>query len=170
MPATHIPNVTCCLIFFALYGNYWIFVGLQTWALLGASIAMRMPSPWCADETPPARQVPGLFGSGLPRAAGYKAPDKRNDPYLRSTGLPAATAIWVLGSHLFAALIPLLMLALVQLHLDYLQTVMYAPQLLFVAALLMMVGGAVEIAQNRAWPAPRWASRWWWPCIAAWAT
>ena len=35
--ATHIPNITTCLIFFALYKNYAIFVALQTWALLGAS-------------------------------------------------------------------------------------------------------------------------------------
>jgi hypothetical protein len=148
VPATHIPNVTFCLIFFAIYENYWIFVGLQTWALVGASVAMRMPSPWCKDETPPARRVPGLFGRDRARAAGYDAPDKRNDIYIRSTGLPAGTAIWVLGAHLFAALVPLLMLVLVQKNMAYLETVMYAPDLLYVAALLMMVGGAFEIAQN----------------------
>ena len=74
VPTTHIPNVTLCLIFFALYGNYWIFVGLQTWALVGASLAMRMPAPWEQAPTPPARRAEGLFGAGLPRAAGYLAP------------------------------------------------------------------------------------------------
>lgn len=148
VPATHIPNVTFCLIFFALYENYWIFVGLQTWALLGASVAMRMPSPWCKDETPAARRVPGLFGASRARAAGYNSPDGRDDIYVRSTGLPAGTAIWVLGAHLFAALCPLFMLAVAQQYTDYLKSVMYAPQLLYVAALLMMVGGIFEIAQN----------------------
>lgn len=148
VPATHIPNVTFCLIFFAIYGNYWVFVGLQTWALIGASIAMRMPSPWCADETPPARRVQGLFGAARARAAGYESPDKRNDLYIRSTGLPAGTAIWVLGAHLFAALCPLLMLAVAQKNMLYLESVMYAPDMLYVAALMMMLGGAFEIAQN----------------------
>ena len=41
VPATHIPNVTFCLIFFAIYENYWIFVGLQTWALRGQPGACR---------------------------------------------------------------------------------------------------------------------------------
>jgi hypothetical protein len=148
VPATHIPNVTFCLIFFAIYENYWIFVGMQTWALLGASIAMRMPSPWCKDETPAARRVTGLLGAGRARAAGYDAPGGRDDIYIRSTGLPAGTAIWVLFAHLFAALCPLLMLALAQKNMDYLETVIHAPDLLYVAALMMMVGGAFEIAQN----------------------
>ena len=148
VPATHIPNVTFCLIFFAIYGNYWIFVALQTWALIGASIAMRMPSPWCRDETLPARQVPGLFGQSRARAAGYDAPDQRNDIYLRSTGLPAGTAIWVLAAHLFATLCPLFLLAVVQQHMAYLEGVMYAPWLLYPAALIMIAGGAFEIAQN----------------------
>jgi len=148
VPATHIPNVTFCLIFFAIYGNYWIFVALQTWALIGASVAMRMPSPWSTDETPPARRVPGLFGQDRARAAGYDAADKRNDIYLRSTGLPAGTAIWVLGAHLFSALCPLLMLAVVQMNSAHLESLMYAPGLLYVAALLMIIGGTFEIAQN----------------------
>ena len=148
VPATHIPNVTFCLIFFAIYGNYWIFVGLQTWALMGASVSMRMPSPWCADETLAARRAPGLLGAARARAAGYEAADKRNDIYLRSTGLPAGTAIWVLGAHLVAALCPLLMLAVVQQNMAYLETVMHIPTLLYLAALMMMLGGAFEIAQN----------------------
>ena len=69
VPRTHIPNMTLCLTYFAVYQNYWIFIGLQTIALLAASYGMRMPAPWCKQPTPPARQVPGLLG--LPRAGGY---------------------------------------------------------------------------------------------------
>jgi len=69
VPRTHIPNMTLCLAYFAVYQNYWIFIGLQTIALLAASYGMRMPAPWSREPTPPARQVPGLLG--LPRAGGY---------------------------------------------------------------------------------------------------
>lgn len=75
VPRTHIPNMTLCLAYFALYQNYWIFIGLQTLALLAASYGMRMPPPWSRLPTPPARRVPGLLG--LPRAGGYLA-DERN--------------------------------------------------------------------------------------------
>lgn len=69
VPRTHIPNMTFCLAWFAVYENYWLFIALQTIALLAASFGMRMPAPWSSDETPPARRVPGLFG--LPRAGGF---------------------------------------------------------------------------------------------------
>jgi hypothetical protein len=69
VPRTHIPNMTICLTYFAVYQNYWIFIGLQTIALLAASYGMRMPPPWSRRDTPPARRVPGLLG--LPRAGGY---------------------------------------------------------------------------------------------------
>jgi hypothetical protein len=84
--ATHIPNITACLIFFSLYENYAIFIALQTWALLGASVAMRMPAPWSQDLTPPATRASGLFG--LKRASGYVSEDPENDPYLRAAHLP----------------------------------------------------------------------------------
>jgi hypothetical protein len=71
VPRTHIPNMTLCLTYFAIYQNYWIFIGLQTIALLAASYGMRMPAPWSREATPPARRVPGLLG--LPRAGGYVA-------------------------------------------------------------------------------------------------
>ena len=63
--------------FFALYKNYAIFVALQTWALLGASLAMRMPSPWSSEITPNATRSVGLFG--LIRASGYEPDDPEND-------------------------------------------------------------------------------------------
>jgi len=69
VPRTHIPNMTLCLTYFAVYQNYWIFIGLQTIALLAAAYGMRMPPPWSKLPTPPARRVPGLLG--LPRAGGY---------------------------------------------------------------------------------------------------
>jgi hypothetical protein len=84
--ATHIPNITACLIFFALYESYVIFVALQSWALLGASLAMRMPAPWSRELTPPATRSPGLFG--WQRASGYVPADPQNDPYLRAAHLP----------------------------------------------------------------------------------
>jgi len=83
--ATHIPNITTCLIFFALYKNYAIFVALQTWALLGASLAMRMPSPWSSEITPNATRSVGLFG--LIRASGYEPDDPENDLYLKAAHL-----------------------------------------------------------------------------------
>jgi len=84
--ATHIPNITACLIFFSIYENYTIFIALQTWALLGASVAMRMPTPWSQEVTPPATRTSGLFG--LKRASGYVSEDPENDPYLRAAHLP----------------------------------------------------------------------------------
>jgi hypothetical protein len=84
--ATHIPNITACLIFYAIYQNSFLFVGLQTWALLGASLAMRMPAPWSKEDTPPATRSPGLFG--FPRASGYISDDPENDPYLQAAHLP----------------------------------------------------------------------------------
>jgi hypothetical protein len=84
--ATHIPNITACLVFFAIYDNYFIFIALQTWALLGASLAMRMPAPWSQELTPPATRSKGLFG--FIRASGYISEDPENDPYLRSAHLP----------------------------------------------------------------------------------
>jgi hypothetical protein len=75
VPRTHIPNMTLCLTYFAVYQNYWIFIGLQTLALMAASYGMRMPAPWCRETTPAARQVPGLLG--LPRAGGYIGDEQR---------------------------------------------------------------------------------------------
>lgn len=75
VPRTHIPNMTLCLTHFALFENYWIFIGWQTTALLAASYGMRLQPPWSNEPTPPARQVPGLFG--LPRAGGYVATDTK---------------------------------------------------------------------------------------------
>jgi hypothetical protein len=66
---THIPNMTLCLLYLAVYRNYGIFVALQTLALVAASFGMRMPPPWSDSPGPASRRVPGLFG--LPRGGGY---------------------------------------------------------------------------------------------------
>jgi hypothetical protein len=87
VPTTHIPNVTLCLIFFALYENHVIFIALQCLALVGCSLAMRMPSPWCKQPTLPARQAPSMF-FGMPRCAGYQADDPASDPWLKQAHLP----------------------------------------------------------------------------------
>lgn len=84
--ANHIPKITACLIFFALYENAAIIVALQTWALLGASLAMRMPAPWSREVTPPATRSVGLLG--LTRASGHVSADPKNDHYLRAGHLP----------------------------------------------------------------------------------
>jgi hypothetical protein len=83
---THIPNVTLCLIFLTIYENYAIFIALQTLALVGCSINMRMPAPWSKEKTPAARKVPSIFW-GLPRCGGYISDDPENDPYLKAAHL-----------------------------------------------------------------------------------
>jgi hypothetical protein len=87
VPTTHVPNVTLGLIFFALYGNHVIFIALQCIALIGCSIAMRMPAPWCMEHTLAARLGPSMF-FGLPRCVGYQSPDPANDSYLKQAHLP----------------------------------------------------------------------------------
>lgn len=87
VPITHVPNLTASLAFFALYRNHAIFVILQTLALIGASISMRMPAPGSTAPTPVPRREPSIF-FGLPRAAGYLSPDPTRDPYLRDAHLP----------------------------------------------------------------------------------
>ena len=87
VPTTHIPNVTLGLVFFALYENHMIFIALQCLALVGCSLAMRMPSPWCKQATLPARQGPSIF-FGLPRCVGYQSADPENDVYLKQAHLP----------------------------------------------------------------------------------
>ena len=83
---SHIPNVSLCLWYVGLYENYAILIGLQTVALIGASVGMRMPAPWSKEVTPPARRVK-LIG-WLHRAGGYLSPDPENDKYLKDAHLP----------------------------------------------------------------------------------
>lgn len=86
VPCTHIPNVTLCLIYFAVYDAYWIFIALQALALTGCSFAMRMPAPWSKESTPAAKQHPFVFG--LVHGGGYVSEDPENDPHLKAIGAP----------------------------------------------------------------------------------
>ncbi len=86
VPCTHVPNVTLCLIYFAAYDAYWIFIALQAIALTGCSFAMRMPAPWCREPTPPARRHPFILG--LVHGGGYVSEDPENDPHLKAIGAP----------------------------------------------------------------------------------
>lgn len=83
---THIPNVTLSLVFLALYGNGAIFIALQTLALVGCSINMRMLAPWSQEKTLPARRTPSIFW-GLSRCGGYLSPNPENDRYLKAAHL-----------------------------------------------------------------------------------
>lgn len=86
VPCTHIPNVTLCLLYFAVYEAYWIFIALQAIALTGCAFAMRMPAPWSKESTPPARRHPLVWG--LVHGGGYISDDPENDPHLKSIGAP----------------------------------------------------------------------------------
>ena len=83
---THVPQVTLCLIYVTLYNNYVILIALQTLALVGASVFMRLAPWWSTEPTPPATRHPFIFG--LVRAGGYVSPDPANDPYLKAAHLP----------------------------------------------------------------------------------
>jgi len=71
---SHVPNMTICLTYLAIYDNQWIFLMLQTMALTGASIFLRWPPWWVQEDVVAPRTEPGLFG--LPHAAGYRAEEE----------------------------------------------------------------------------------------------
>ena len=62
--------------------------------------------------------------------------------------LPRGTAVWVLAAHLFTLLSPLVLMWAVFIYWDYLEQVLYAPALLYVSAVVLMVASAFEIADN----------------------
>ncbi|MDP6435679.1 MAG: hypothetical protein QF790_03600 [Gammaproteobacteria bacterium] len=62
--------------------------------------------------------------------------------------LPLPTAIWVLSAHLYAVLVPLVVILAVSHHWSALQELTAYPVLLLVAAGIMMAGGAFEVSQN----------------------
>lgn len=62
--------------------------------------------------------------------------------------LPLPTAIWVLGAHLYALFVPLVLITAVTHHWAELTTLTAYPLLFYVAAGVMMAGSAFEIAQN----------------------
>jgi len=62
--------------------------------------------------------------------------------------LPLPTAIWVLGAHLYALLVPLVLVTATTHHWAELKILTAYPMLFYVAAGVMMAGSAFEIAQN----------------------
>jgi len=66
----------------------------------------------------------------------------------REIDLPVATAVWVLIAHVLTILVPLWLVAAVAQHIDYLETVLDRPSLLYVSAGLFVVASVCESAQN----------------------
>lgn len=62
--------------------------------------------------------------------------------------LPTGTAIWVLSAHLYALLLPLVLIMAVFHHWDALAELTAYPVLFYMAAGVMMAGSAFEISQN----------------------
>lgn len=62
--------------------------------------------------------------------------------------LPLPTAVWVLGAHLYALLVPLVLITALTHHWEGVSVSVDYPILLYFAAGMMMAGSAFEIAQN----------------------
>jgi len=62
--------------------------------------------------------------------------------------LPLAVAVWVISAHLFTLLSPLSLVWVAGEHAAFLAEHMAHPSLLYVGTAVMMVGSALEIAQN----------------------
>lgn len=62
--------------------------------------------------------------------------------------LPLAVGLWVLGAHALTLLSPLLLMWAATVHAEFLAQHMAHPALIYVGASVMMVGSALEIAQN----------------------
>lgn len=73
---SHIPNVAICLLFLLLYGNYFIYLLTQIFALVAASVFQRFPAPWASGSFHAPRTKPGIFG--LSHGAGYEDCNKND--------------------------------------------------------------------------------------------
>jgi len=62
--------------------------------------------------------------------------------------LPLPTAVWVLTAHVLTILVPLVLVMAVASNIEYLNTVLDQPELLYVAAGLFVVASVCESAQN----------------------
>ena len=67
---------------------------------------------------------------------------------LASIEIRGPEAVWVLGAHLYAILVPLVLVLVTSHHWDYLQATVHDPFLFYIAAVLMAVGSSFEVAQN----------------------
>jgi hypothetical protein len=75
-------------------------------------------------------------------------PSKPWQRVAREIDLPPRTAVWVLTAHLLTILVPLVLVMAVASNIDFLDTVMDQPELLYVAAGLFIVASVCESAQN----------------------
>ena len=82
----HIPQTLVSVTYVTLYNNFAMLIAMQTIALAGASVAMRMPAFWSGESTPPARKH--FFPFGLVYAGGYVSDDPANDRFLKAAHLP----------------------------------------------------------------------------------
>jgi len=71
---SHIPNVALCLAYVMIYNNFFIFMVLQAFGLVAASIFQRFPAPWSKGKFDAPMTKKGIFG--LPHGAGYTGEDK----------------------------------------------------------------------------------------------
>lgn len=81
------------------------------------------------------------------------APSPPPHPWQRIRGqvaLPGPVAAWVLGAHLYATLLPLVLVLAVQDHWDYVARRADHPGLFSLAVALLCTGSAFEVAQNTA--------------------
>ena len=71
---SHIPNVALCLVYMMIYNNFFIFMVLQAFGLVAASIFQRFPAPWSKGKFDAPMTKKGIFG--LPHGAGYTGEDR----------------------------------------------------------------------------------------------
>ncbi|MBT8440839.1 MAG: hypothetical protein KJO76_00525 [Gammaproteobacteria bacterium] len=76
------------------------------------------------------------------------SPDKPAAKVLAEIEIRGLEAVWVLLAHLYAILVPIVLVLVTNHHWDYLVATIHAPVLFYVAALLMVAGSTFEIAQN----------------------
>ena len=67
---SHVPNVAICLAFLVVFGNYFLFVATQMFALVATSMFQKFPAPWARGTFHAPMTKPGLLGR--PRGAGYQ--------------------------------------------------------------------------------------------------
>jgi hypothetical protein len=67
---------------------------------------------------------------------------------LSSVEIRGAEAVWVLGAHFYALVVPLVLCLVTSHHWGYLVATTDAPFLFYIAAVILVAGSAFEIAQN----------------------
>ena len=83
--AVHMPNSLLIATYLTLYESYIAMILLETLALTGAAIFMRIPPFWSREQTPaPYRHT--LYG--IPYAGGYVSGNPAEDRFLKAAHLP----------------------------------------------------------------------------------